>query len=83
MVDYVVRVEDPETFTRPWTMRMTLTEQDGYDVYEYACHEGNVAMRNTLSAERAYEKAAAEAREKGLPPPERVFERVNGADRAR
>jgi len=83
MVDYVVRVEDPETFTRPWTMRMTITEQDGYDVYEYACHEGNNAMRNTLSAERAYEKAAAEAKEKGLPPPERVFEKVNGADRAR
>ena len=36
-----------------------------------------------LSAERAYEKAAAEAKEKGLPPPERVFERVNGEDRAR
>jgi hypothetical protein len=83
MVDYVVRVEDPETFTRPWTMRMTITEQTGYDVYEYACHEGNNAMRNTLSAERAYDKAAAEAKEKGLPPPERVFEKVNGADRAR
>jgi len=83
MVDYVVRVEDPETFTRPWTMRMTITEQAGYDVYEYGCHEGNNAMRNTLSAERAYDKAAAEAKEKGLPPPERVFEKVNGADRAR
>ena len=40
-------------------------------------------MRNVLSAERAYEKAAAEAAAKGLPPPERVFEHVNGADRAR
>jgi hypothetical protein len=40
-------------------------------------------MRNALSAERAYEKAAAEAAAKGLPPPERVFERVNGEDRAR
>ena len=40
-------------------------------------------MRNALSAERAYEKAVAEAAAKGLPPPERVFERVNGPDRAR
>jgi hypothetical protein len=40
-------------------------------------------MRNTLSAERASEKAVAEAAEKGLPAPERVFEKVNGADRAR
>jgi len=40
-------------------------------------------MRNILSAERAYERAAAEAEAKGLPPPQRVFERVNGPDRAR
>jgi hypothetical protein len=83
MIDYVVRVEDPLTWEKPWTMRMTITRQKDYQIYEYACHEGNVAMRNALSAERAYEKAAEEAKAKGLPPPERVFERVNGADRAR
>jgi hypothetical protein len=83
MIDYEIHVDDPATFTAPWTMRMTITTQPGYQIYEYSCHEGNNAMRNALSAERAYEKAAAEATEKGLPPPERVFERVNGADRAR
>jgi hypothetical protein len=83
MIDYEIRVDDPATFTRPWTMRMTITSQPGYQIYEYGCHEGNNAMRNALMAERAYEKAAAEAVAKGLPPPERVFERVNGADRAR
>ena len=40
-------------------------------------------MKNALTAERSYEKAAEEAKAKGLPLPERVFERVNGADRAR
>jgi hypothetical protein len=83
MIDYEVRVEDPLTWERPWTMRMTITQQPGYEIYEYACHEGNMAMRNILSAERAYERAVAEAAAKGLPPPERVFERVNGPDRAR
>ena len=83
MIDYEITVNDPQTFTRPWTMRMTITQQPDYQIYEYACHEGNRAMSNALSAERAYEKAAAEAAAKGLPPPERVFERVNGADRAR
>ena len=83
MVDYEIRIEDPTTYTRPFTMRMTLTTQPDYEVYEYACHEGNNAMRNVLSAERAYEKAAEEAKAKGLPPPERVFQQVNGADRAR
>jgi len=27
-----------------------------YQFFEYACHEGNYAMRNILSAERANEK---------------------------
>ena len=83
MIDYEITVNDPLTFTRPWTMRLTITQQPDYEIYEYACHEGNRAMRNALSAERAYEAAAAEATAKGLPPPPRVFERVNGPDRAR
>ena len=83
MIDYEIHVDDPATFTKPWTMRLTITRQPDYQIYEYGCHEGNVAMRNALSAERAYEKAVAEAKAKGLPPPERVFERVNGPDRAR
>ena len=83
MIDWEVTVTDPSTFAKPWTMRLTITQQPDYEIYEYACHEGNLAMRHALSAERAYEKAAAEAAAKGLPPPERVFERVNGADRAR
>jgi hypothetical protein len=83
MIDWEIHVEDAATFTAPWTMRLTVTRQPGYEIYEYGCHEGNNAMRNALSAERAYEKAVAEAKAKGLPPPERVFEQVNGPDRAR
>lgn len=83
MIDYEITVDDPLTYTRPWTMRLTITQQPDYQIYEYACHEGNLAMRHALLAERAYEKAAAEAKAKGLPPPERVFGRVNGPDRAR
>ena len=83
MIDYEITVNDPLTFTRPFTMRLTITQQPDYEIYEYACHEGNHAMRNILSAERAYEVAAAEAKEKGLPPPARVFQQVNGPDRAR
>jgi len=83
MLDYQLRVDDPNTYAAPWTLRMTLTRQPGYVIYEYACHEGNGAVRNSLSGERAWEKEAAENAAKGLPPPERVFERVNGADRGR
>jgi len=83
MIDYEITVNDPQTFTRPFTMRLTITSQPDYQIYEYACHEGNHSMRNVLSAERAYEREAAEAKAKGLPPPPRVFEQVNGPDRAR
>ena len=83
MIDYEITVNDPLTFTRPWTMRLTITQQPDYEIYEYACHEGNHSMRNVLLAERAWEKEAADAKAKGLPPPPRVFEQVNGSDRAR
>jgi hypothetical protein len=83
MLDYELRIDDPKTYVMPWTLRMTLTQQPGYVIYEYACHEGNGAVRNSLSGERAYEKQAAENAARGLPPPERVFERVNGEDRGR
>ena len=83
MIDYEITVNDPLTFTGPFTMRMTITQQPNYQIYEYACHEGNLAMKHALLAERAYEQAAADAKARGLPPPERVFERVNGPDRAR
>jgi hypothetical protein len=83
MIDYEIRVEDPQTWEQPWTLRMTITQQPGYELYEYSCHEGTIALRHTRMGERVYEQAAADAAAKGLPPPERVFERVNGPDRGR
>jgi hypothetical protein len=83
MVEFELRVDDPKTYVAPWTLRMTLTSQPGYEIYEYGCHEGNRSVPNALSGERAYEKEAAENARKGLPPPERVFEKVNGEDRGR
>jgi len=40
-------------WTRPWTFEMPLTKVDrSQQMFEYACHEGNHAMRNILSAAR-------------------------------
>lgn len=64
-IDYRFTVEDPATFTRPWTAELPLTRVQG-QVYEYACHEGNYGMRNLLTGHRVQEKAAAEAARKGL-----------------
>jgi hypothetical protein len=54
-IDYEVLVEDPKTYTRPFTIALPITRQPGYRVFEFACHEGNYGMRNILSAARAGE----------------------------
>ena len=55
-VRYDVTVSDPSTFSRPWTAMLTLRTSTQPDVFEYACHEGNYAMRNILSGARAAER---------------------------
>ena len=71
MINYVVTVEDPRTFEQPWTFRLTLTTQPGYEVLEYSCHEGNFFVASALRAEQDYQRRVAEARAKGEPIPER------------
>jgi len=57
-VEWSVTVNDPATWTRPWTFAMMLTKKDASQrPFEYACHEGNYGMRNMLSAARAEEAA--------------------------
>jgi hypothetical protein len=72
MIEYVATVEDHVTYTAPFTVRLMLTTQPDYTIYEYSCNEGNQAVRNALSGERAYERSVREALAKGLPPPERI-----------
>jgi hypothetical protein len=71
MIDYVVTVDDPRTFERPWSFRLTLTTQPDYEVLEYSCHEGNFFVANALRAEQAFQRRVAEARERGEPVPVR------------
>jgi hypothetical protein len=51
---YRFTMEDPSTFTAPFTFELPFTRMDE-QVFEYACHEGNYAMSNILSGERAKE----------------------------
>ncbi len=56
---YEFTVEDPATFTAPFTAVILMTKTDER-IYEYACHEGNYAMRNILTGARAQERLAVE-----------------------
>jgi hypothetical protein len=55
LLHYEVRLDDPVTWAAPWTAALNLSPQT-QGMFEYACHEGNNAMRNMLSAARAAEK---------------------------
>jgi hypothetical protein len=59
-VEYRVTLEDPTTWTRPWTIELHMRTSEG-DLYEYACHEGNYGLHNILEVARDAEKAAAAA----------------------
>ena len=51
---YRATVDDPETFTKPWTLEYPFVATAG-PVYEYACHEGNYAMPDILGGARKLE----------------------------
>jgi hypothetical protein len=55
-IAYSMTIDDPKTWTQPWTMQFPLERDDAYGMYEYACHEGNYAMFNILSGARADER---------------------------
>jgi len=59
-INYEVTIEDPNVYTRPWTVAIPLTRDDSYQIFEYACHEGNRAIENVLSIARNAEKRASE-----------------------
>src|SRR5262249_2370076 len=63
---YSVRIDDPKTFTRPWTLQLPLVSPPGFRTLPYECHEGNGAIKYILGAERAEDKAIAEDLKKGI-----------------
>jgi hypothetical protein len=65
MLLYDFTVDDPASFTKPWSGQVPMTKTEG-PLFEYACHEGNYGLTNVLAGTRAEEKAA----ERGVKPNE-------------
>jgi hypothetical protein len=62
-LEYQYTVEDGTVWTKPWTARMTMSRDAAqYELVEYACHEANYSLTNSLSAARAEEKAEEDAK---------------------
>ena len=48
-IQYEATIEDPNVYTSPWTVAFPLNKDEGYRIFEYACHEGNHALEHMLS----------------------------------
>jgi hypothetical protein len=55
---YSITVDDPATYTEPWTVAFPLRRDDEYQQFEYACHEGNYSVPNMLAGARNSERQA-------------------------
>jgi hypothetical protein len=55
-LQYEATIEDPGVYSGPWKIAMPLNRADGYGLFEYACHEGNYGLANSLSGARAEER---------------------------
>jgi hypothetical protein len=62
-IEWSMTVDDPSTWTRPWTFAIPLTMNDNERIMPYECHEGNQAVANVLNAARISEGKAGEAPE--------------------
>jgi hypothetical protein len=62
---YEATIEDPKAYTRSWKVAIPLNRETNYPLYEYACHEGNLAMETILRAGREKDKAAGEGAKPG------------------
>src|SRR2546425_3461595 len=64
-IEYAVTIDDPMTWTRPWTVKQELKKQSDAAnriYYEPRCHEGNFGLPALLRGARVAEQAFAEGR---------------------
>jgi hypothetical protein len=66
VIQYQITIDDPVTYASPYTISLPLTPLEGNVLLPYECHEGNLAIMQSLSAERAEDKALADDLAKGI-----------------
>jgi hypothetical protein len=66
VLQYQITIDDPVTYGKPFTASLPLPPLDGGALLPYDCHEGNLAVRQSLGAERAEDAALAADLAKGI-----------------
>jgi len=60
-LNYEMTIEDPTMYRSAWTAAYPMKRDDSYQIYEYACHEGNTATESILRGARVQEQQQAAA----------------------
>ena len=60
-IEFKMTVEDPKVMKSSYTISYPMFLDNTYDMYEYACHEGNTAVRNYIETSR-FERAQPKAK---------------------
>jgi hypothetical protein len=77
VIQYQMTIDDPVTYVRPFTLSLPLTPLEGNILLPYDCHEGNLALMQSLSAERAEDRALEEDLKRGVLRPRRPVQDGN------
>ena len=78
-LEYSVTIEDPATWTKPWTVKQEYSRQNDQAnriYYEPRCHDGNFGLPTMLAGGRTLEKAFAQ----GRGPDPATFDNVKGME---
>jgi len=51
-MNYEITIEEPVALTQSWTVAYPMRRDESYQAFEYACHEGNTAVRNYIETSR-------------------------------
>jgi hypothetical protein len=77
VIQYQITIDDPVTYVRPFTLSLPMTPLEGNVLLPYDCHEGNLALMQSLSAERAEDRALEEDLKRGVVRPRRPVQGGN------
>ena len=77
VIQYQITIDDPVTYVRPFTLSLPMTPLEGNILLPYDCHEGNLALMQSLSTERAEDRALEEDLARGVVRPRRPVQDGN------
>ena len=77
VIQYQITIDDPVTYARPFTLSVPLTPLEGNVLLPYDCHEGNLALLQSLSAERAEDRKLEADLKRGVIRPRRPVQDGN------